>query len=93
MDRRRQARLLLALPPVYDPADVQAAFLRQARSAHPDRGGDPEHFKDLVEGRRILLSGPPYRSGGVVFVDKTHRLQRQLARLRRRRSAKRPRVI
>eukprot|EP00127_Corallochytrium_limacisporum_P000731 Clim_evm17s25 gene=Clim_evmTU17s25 len=40
-------------------AEVKAAFYAKARSAHPDRGGDAEHFKRLTEAYEVL--GDPLR--------------------------------
>jgi hypothetical protein len=85
--------MLLGLPPVHNMADVEMAFRREARDAHPDRGGDPERFKALVESRRILLSAPAHRNGAVVVVDDSHRLLRLLARLWTLRAHKPPRVM
>ena len=90
---RREARILLALPPVHDSADVEAAFRRLARDTHPDHGGDAERFKVLAESRRVLLSPSPSPKGTVVVVDDGHRLLRLVARVRRFGSRKPPRVI
>jgi curved DNA-binding protein CbpA len=91
--KRDEARSLLALPVVFGADEVELAFRRQAREAHPDHGGDPERFKALVEGRRILLSPPARSDGSVVFVDGSHRLRRFIARLRQAGPPKPPRVI
>ncbi|MGH9060972.1 MAG: hypothetical protein ACRDZY_15885, partial [Acidimicrobiales bacterium] len=90
---RSQARALLGLPPGYRSADVETAFRRRAAVVHPDRGGDPEEFKALVEGRRILLADWPRRPGPVVVVDDLHPVARWLLRLLRPRPGKPPRVI
>jgi len=91
---REDARALLGLPDLYDPAAVEAAFRRQARSAHPDHGGDPERFMALVEGRRALLAPPPARrDGSVVSFDDHHFARRLLVRLWRLRSPRPPRVF
>lgn len=89
---RRHARALLGLPATYTPSDVEGAFRDKARTAHPDRGGDPDDFKALVEGRRTLLSRQA-AGGTVVVVDDSHRLTRLLVRFRHRATAKPRRVI
>lgn len=54
MDRSQAARLL-GVPEEADPALVRRAYRIWARVAHPDVGGDPEHFALLAHARRTLL--------------------------------------
>lgn len=54
MDRSHAARLL-GVPEDADPALVRRAYRIWARVAHPDAGGDPEHFALLSHARRTLL--------------------------------------
>ena len=54
MDREQAARLL-GVPEEADPGLVRRAYRTWARVAHPDVGGDPEHFALLVHARRTLL--------------------------------------
>ncbi|MCU1351479.1 MAG: hypothetical protein JWM05_688 [Acidimicrobiales bacterium] len=49
-----RARTLLGLRPGAEPAEVERAFREQAWRVHPDRGGDPEQFQELVEARDLL---------------------------------------
>lgn len=87
---RRQAREILGLPPVYQTAELEAAFRRQARRTHPDNGGDADAFEAVTEAHRVLgLGRTP--AGNVVFVDDRGRLAR-LARKLRRRALRPPRV-
>ena len=63
---------VLGVEPGATPAEVSAAFRRFALQNHPDRGGDPEHFRAGVDAYRCLLAAAgrsvPRRSGAdVVF--------------------------
>lgn len=80
--QRRDARAILGLPPGHSDADVEAAFRRGARQHHPDRGGNPNAFRLLVEARRVLLSAPSPRN--VVITDDRNRLIRLFDTLRHR---------
>lgn len=51
---REAARRLLDVPSSAGPDEVERAFRRLAAAAHPDRGGDPERFRQLVEARTAL---------------------------------------
>ncbi|HVM12822.1 MAG TPA: J domain-containing protein [Egibacteraceae bacterium] len=53
------ARLLLRLPATATSDDVERAFRRQARELHPDRGGDPESFRRLLQARALLQEPAP----------------------------------
>lgn len=61
MDRSQAARLL-GVPEGADPALVRRAYRTWARMAHPDVGGDPQHFALLVSARQVLLrsASPEY---------------------------------
>jgi hypothetical protein len=52
-----QLRDILGLPldGALEPSDVNAAFRRMAKRAHPDAGGSSERFHRLTEARDILL--------------------------------------
>ncbi|MDP8930309.1 MAG: J domain-containing protein [Actinomycetota bacterium] len=52
------ARLLLQLPPTATPADVEGSFRRLAHQLHPDRGGDAESFRLLMQARLLLHTSP-----------------------------------
>lgn len=56
---REEAATLLGVPVDSDAAAVRQAWRMWARIAHPDAGGDPEHFARLEEARRVLLIPPP----------------------------------
>lgn len=56
---RQEAATLLGVPADCDPATVRHAWRLWARIAHPDAGGDPEHFARLEEARRVLLVAVP----------------------------------
>ena len=53
MDGNR-ARALLGVPPHASNHDVDRAFRGAVLAAHPDRGGDPARFRDLVAAREAL---------------------------------------
>jgi hypothetical protein len=52
-----EARLLLGVSRWADPTEVDRAFRRLARVNHPDAGGDPSTFRQLVEARATLRTG------------------------------------
>jgi hypothetical protein len=59
-----EAIALLGVPANYTKEDIEAAFRREAKKAHPDVGGTAEQFRKLVEARDRLLaalgtSAPP----------------------------------
>ncbi len=63
---------VLGVEPGATPAEVSAAFRRFALRNHPDRGGDPEHFRTGVDAYRCLLAaagrpGPRHSRADVVF--------------------------
>ena len=47
---------LLGIDPQADRDQVIAAFREKAKTAHPDRGGDPTFFRQLIEARDAFLS-------------------------------------
>jgi len=51
-----EAMALLGVHADYRRADVIAAFLREAKKAHPDAGGTAETFRELIEARDRLLA-------------------------------------
>ncbi|UPG70991.1 hypothetical protein MVG78_10160 [Roseomonas gilardii subsp. gilardii] len=53
--RREEALAVLGLPPEASPEQVQAAYLRLMRVAHPDRGGSDWLAARLNEARDTLL--------------------------------------
>lgn len=58
---RAQAAGLLGVNPSVDADAVRHAWRMWARVAHPDVGGDPEHFARLDEARQVLLMPLPPR--------------------------------
>ena len=62
-----QARAILKLAADDPPSAWRAAFQREVKAAHPDRGGDGEHFRLVIEAYRFLkitdqsAAGPPPR--------------------------------
>ena len=52
---RAQAARLLGVPEDAEPALIRRAYRAWVRLAHPDAGGDPEHFARLTHARRTLL--------------------------------------
>jgi curved DNA-binding protein CbpA len=37
------------------PSEINAAFRRLAKTAHPDAGGSGEHYRRIAEARDVLL--------------------------------------
>ena len=56
---RDEAAVLLGVPVTADPEEVRHAWRMWARIAHPDVDGDPAHFTQLEEARRVLLQAAP----------------------------------
>jgi curved DNA-binding protein len=54
-----QARQMLGLGALAEAGDVRLAFREAAKAAHPDRGGDPERFRAVVEAYRALQGQRP----------------------------------
>ncbi|MDE3202921.1 MAG: J domain-containing protein [Acidobacteriota bacterium] len=80
---RREARDILGLPVTFGPAELDEAFRRQARVRHPDAGGDPAAFVELLEAHRVLSRHPSAGSNVVVVQSRGH-LKRLADRLHRR---------
>jgi len=88
---RRDARAILDLPAAYRPEQLETAFRRAARLHHPDRGGDPRAFAEVVNAHRLLAQRPP----GAVRVSGSaspRGLSGLLDALRRRLARRPPRV-
>lgn len=86
------ARSILGVGPRARPDEVERAFRALAARAHPDRGGDPEQFRQAVAARDVLR--PPRRPvshSPVVVVRK--RTLGQVVRDRIDRRHRPPRVI
>jgi curved DNA-binding protein len=49
-----QARAILGLAADAPPSTWRAAFQREVKAAHPDRGGDPERVRLVIEAYRFL---------------------------------------
>ena len=56
---REEAAALLGVPADATAEAVKRAWRVWARLAHPDAGGDPQHFTELDEARRVLLHSRP----------------------------------
>ena len=56
---RAEAATLLGIPADADPRTVRHAWRMWARIAHPDVGGDPAHFAQLEEARRVMMRPLP----------------------------------
>jgi curved DNA-binding protein len=54
-----RARELIGVPETATTAEIRRAFRLRAKQAHPDRGGDAERFRELVEAHHLLLRMPP----------------------------------
>jgi hypothetical protein len=78
---------LLGVPANYTKEDVEAAFRREAKKAHPDVGGTAGQFRKLVQARDRLLaalgtSAPPpkpptYAPKGTLFTYRRVSISRQ----------------
>lgn len=62
--RRDVARRVLDVPAGAPLHQVETAFRRRAQELHPDHGGDPAAFLDLLAARRALGRGPSDRLDG-----------------------------
>jgi hypothetical protein len=56
---RDEAAQLLGVPVTAAPEAVRHAWRMWARIAHPDADGDPAHFTQLDQARRVLLEAAP----------------------------------
>src|SRR5262249_19789238 len=55
----RRARRLLGGRAGASPAELRAAWRQAAKAAHPDRGGDPDRFREVTQAYRLLREAPP----------------------------------
>jgi DnaJ family protein A protein 2 len=53
-DEYTKALRLLGLAPGSSDDQIESAFRKAARRHHPDVGGDPEKFRELVDARNLL---------------------------------------
>jgi hypothetical protein len=67
---RDEAAVLLGVPVTADPEAVRHAWRMWARIAHPDVDGDPAHFTQLEEARRVLLQAAPVAASVVAPVPR-----------------------
>ena len=75
----------LGVRPGASPEEVARAFRRSAARHHPDAGGDPERFRELLAARdRLVATGSAPGPGTVRFVAGPSRAARLLRPLRRR---------
>jgi curved DNA-binding protein CbpA len=68
-----EALRLLGLVPGYSEDDVVRAYRRHAVATHPDLGGDPIAFSDILHARDTLLRQLHRPHFDVVIVDDTSR--------------------
>lgn len=55
-DEYTRALRLLGLAPGASDGQIESAFRKAARRLHPDVGGDPAKFRELVDARNLLSS-------------------------------------
>ena len=55
---RFHAATLLGVEPDAHADEVKHAFRQYARTHHPDHGGDPRRFDDVLTAREVLLQSP-----------------------------------
>jgi curved DNA-binding protein len=53
------ARSLLGVGETASPAQLSRAFRKAAKAAHPDKGGDAERFRQVVDAHRLLAAVAP----------------------------------
>lgn len=94
---RERARQILGVGRRASTVEVEGAFRRLAGRVHPDRGGDPERFAEIVAARRVLAEPPEARAPVQVVADagRPERLARGIrwARSGRWRRTSRPRRV
>ena len=56
---RRRARQILGVGPGDGPEEIRRAFLALTRAHHPDRGGDPARFRNIVNAYLALTRADP----------------------------------
>jgi curved DNA-binding protein len=49
-----RARAVLGVPAQASAQDLRAAFQRAAKASHPDRGGDADRFRQVIDAYRLL---------------------------------------
>jgi hypothetical protein len=54
-DEEQREILNLPMEGALEPSQINAAFRRQAKTAHPDAGGSDEHYRRIAEARDALL--------------------------------------
>lgn len=54
-DEEHREVLNLPMEGALKPSQINAAFRRQAKTAHPDAGGSDEHYRRIAEARDALL--------------------------------------
>jgi hypothetical protein len=54
-ERRRRETLDLPMAGALAPSQINAAFRRLAKTAHPDAGGSDEHYRRIVDARDALI--------------------------------------
>ena len=54
-DREHRETLDLPTEGTLEAVEINAAFRRRAKSAHPDAGGSDEHYRRIAEARDALL--------------------------------------
>ncbi|MDQ2728007.1 MAG: J domain-containing protein [Actinomycetota bacterium] len=77
MDQAR-ARRLLGVSAAATRTDIEAAFRSRVMATHPDRGGQADEFRSVVEARRALLHAAAPRRPPAVTVIPDGKLVRQL---------------
>ena len=68
--KRDEAAFLLGVPATADPETVRHAWRMWARIAHPDVDGDPAHFAQLDEARRVLLQTVPALASVITYAPR-----------------------
>ena len=53
-----RARLVMGVVETSTTAEIRRAFRLQAKQSHPDRGGDADRFREVVEAYHLLLRLP-----------------------------------
>jgi hypothetical protein len=79
MSRARAARHL-GVRPTASADEINAAFRRRSRAAHPDLGGDADAFGALLDARRVLLSPPSTSAAPVTVVSRGEMRRRRWGR-------------
>lgn len=54
-DREHREVLNLPMEGALEPSEINAAFRRRAKTAHPDAGGSSEDYRRIAEARDMLL--------------------------------------